>query len=73
MESGFQTSWLAAYSVSIVGSSQSVSSTQSEEYVALKQQYQQLSTDYKHLRQIIMEIKSQMASTCAPFFWAYGP
>jgi hypothetical protein len=41
--------------------------------VALKQQYQQLSTDYKHLRQIIMEIKSQMASTCAPFFWAYGP
>jgi hypothetical protein len=36
----------AAHSVSTVGSSQSVSSTQSKEFMALKQQYTQLSADY---------------------------
>jgi hypothetical protein len=36
-----------ARSVSTVGSSPSVSSTQSEEFMALKQQFEQLSTDYE--------------------------
>jgi len=56
--------------VSIVGSSQSASSTKSEEIVALKQQYQQLSMDYEQLCQIFI---SQMGGTCAPPFWPYGP
>jgi len=48
----------ATRSVSTVGSYQSVSSTQSDEFVSLKQQYQQLSADYEQLRQIVMDIKS---------------
>jgi hypothetical protein len=63
----------AARNVSMVGSSESVSSTQSEEIAALKQQYQQLSTDYKQLRQLVMDMRSQMGATCALFFWSYGP
>jgi len=70
----------AARSVSIVGSSQSVSNTQSEEIVALKQhtadltqQYKQLSADYEQLRQIIIDIRSQMDGMCAPPFLLYGP
>ncbi|KAL9376036.1 hypothetical protein Peur_030156 [Populus x canadensis] len=47
-------------SVSTVGSSPSVSNTQSEEFIALKQQYQQLSTNYDELRQIVMEMRSKM-------------
>jgi hypothetical protein len=39
----------SARSVSTVRSSPSVSSTQSEEFVALKQQYERLSTDYYQL------------------------
>jgi plasmid maintenance system antidote protein VapI len=41
----------SAYSISTVGSSPSISSTQSEEFVALKQQYERLSMDYDQLRQ----------------------
>jgi len=63
----------AACSVLTVGSSQSISSIQSEEIVALKQQYQQLSADYEQLCQIIMDMKSQMSGTCAPLFLPYGP
>jgi len=37
--------WVSS-SVSTVESSLSVSSTQSDEFMALKQQYEQLSTDY---------------------------
>jgi len=48
-----------ARSVSTVGSSPSVSNTQSEEFIALKQQYQQLSTNYDELRQIVMEMRSK--------------
>jgi hypothetical protein len=63
-----------ARSVSTVGSSPSVSSTQSEELVALKQQYQQLSTNYDELRQIVMELRSKMGDdTCAAPFLPYGP
>jgi len=55
-------------------SSPSVSSTQSEEFVALKQQYEWLSTNYDQLRQMVMEIRSRMGDdTCAALFWPYGP
>jgi hypothetical protein len=47
---------------------------QYEEFIALKQQYQQLSTNYDELRQIVMEMRSKMGDdTCAGPFWAYGP
>jgi len=64
----------SARSVSTVGSSSSVSNTQSEEFIALKQQYQQLSTNYDELRQIVTEMRSKMGDdTCAAPFWPYGP
>jgi len=64
----------SARSVSTVGSSASVSSTQSEEFIDLKQQYQQLSTNYDELRQIVIEMRSKMGdNTCAGPFWPYGP
>jgi hypothetical protein len=47
----------AARSVSTVGSSQLVSNTQSEEIVALKKQYQELSADYEQLRQLVMDMR----------------
>ena len=54
--------------------SPSVSSTQFEELIALKQQYQQLSTNYNELRHIVMEMRSKMGDdTCAGPFWPYGP
>jgi len=61
-------------SVSTVGSSPSVSSTQSEEFIALKQQYQQLSMNYDEFCQIVMEMRSKMGDdTCATLFLSYGP
>ena len=61
-------------SVSTVGSSPSVSSTQSKEFMDLKQQYQQLSMNYDQLRQMVMEMRSRMGDdTCATPFWPYGP
>jgi hypothetical protein len=64
----------SARRVSTVGSSPLVSSTQSEEFIALKQQYQQLSTNYDELRQIVMEMRSKMGDdTCVAPFWLYGP
>jgi hypothetical protein len=58
-----------ACSVSTVGSSSSISSTQSEEFMALKQQYERLSTDYDQLRQMVMHIRSRMGDdTCAAPF-----
>jgi len=64
----------SARSVSIIRSSPSVSSTQSEEFMALKQQYEQLSMNYDQLCQMVMEIRSRMADdTCAAPFWSYGP
>ena len=42
--------------------------------MALKQQYEQLSTNYDQLRQMVMEIRSRMGDdTCAAPFWSYGP
>jgi len=65
--------WMAR-SVSTVGSSSSVSSTQSEEFMALKQQYERLSTNYDQFRQMVMHIRSRMGDdTCAAPFWSYGP
>jgi len=64
----------SARNVSTIESSPSVSSTQSEEFMALKQQYEQLSTNYDQLCQMVMEIRSMMADdTCAAPFWPYGP
>jgi len=64
----------SARSVSTVGSSPSVSNTQFEEFIALKQQYQQLSTNYDELRQIVMEMRLKMGDdTCPAFFLPYGP
>ena len=62
----------AAHSVSTVGSSQIVASTQFGEFMALKQQYERLSTDYKQLRQMVMDIRSQMGDTYALLFWLFG-
>jgi hypothetical protein len=71
--------WVAC-SVSTIRSSQSVSSTQSQEFVALQQhmahlieKYEQLLVDYEQLCQMIMDMRSQMGGTCAPHFWPYGP
>jgi len=42
--------------------------------MALKQQYERLSTDYDQLRQMVMDIRSMMGDdTCAAPFWPYGP
>jgi hypothetical protein len=69
----------AARSVSTVGSSQSVSSTQSKKFVALKQhtahlteKYDQLSANYEQFRQMVMNLTSQSGDTCALPFWSYG-
>jgi hypothetical protein len=70
----------AACSVSTVGSSQSVSSIQSKEFVALKQHTAQLTEKYDHLsaeyaqhktnheqlREMVMNMASQKGDTCAP-------
>jgi len=64
----------SACSISTVGSSLSVSSTQSEEFMALKQHYERLSTDYDQLRQMVMEMRSRMSDdTCASPSWSYNP
>jgi hypothetical protein len=64
----------STHSVSTVGSSPSVLSTQSDELVALKQQYQQLSTNYDQLYQMVMEMRSKIGdNTCAAPFLPYGP
>jgi hypothetical protein len=69
----------AARSVSTVGSSQSVSSTQSKEFVALQQhtaqlteKYENLSVNYEQLHQLVMNMTSQSGDTCVPPFWPYN-
>jgi hypothetical protein len=37
------------------------------------QKYEQLSADYEQLRQMVMDMRSQMGGTCALSFWSYGP
>jgi hypothetical protein len=42
--------------------------------MALKQQYGQLSTDYQHLHQMIIDIRSKMSDDiCTPLFWPFRP
>jgi len=42
--------------------------------MALKQQYAQLSADYQHLHQMIMDIRSKIGDdTCTPSFWLFHP
>ena len=56
----------SSFSVSTVGSSPSVLSTQFEEFMA--------STNYDQLCPMVMEIRSRMGNdTCAAPFWSYGP
>ena len=77
----------AARSVSTVGSSQSVSSTQSKEFVALQQhtapltekydhlaaEYAQQKVDHEQLREKVMNMASHSGDTCAPHpFWPYN-
>jgi len=74
-----------ARSVSTVGSSQSILSTQSLEFTTLLQQgvqehtthlnekYERLSADYEELRRMVMDIRSQMDGTRTPSYWPYGP
>jgi hypothetical protein len=63
----------SARSVSTVGSTPSVTSTQSEELTALKQQYQQLLTNYNELRHIVIEMRSKMGDdTCAGWWYVPG-
>jgi hypothetical protein len=59
----------SARSTSIVGSSSLELSTQSEKLLALKQQYERLSTDYAQLHQMVMEIRSKLGDDpcAAPF------
>ena len=68
----------AARSVSTVGSSQSVSSIQSKEFMALQQhmaqltkKYEHLSMNYEQLRHMVMNMASQSDYTCAPPFLPY--
>ena len=70
-----------ARSVSTVGSLQSISTTQSQEFVTLQQhtthlieEYERLYADYDELRRMAMDIRSQIGGTCAsslllPNFW----
>jgi len=69
-----------ARSVSTIGCSQSVLSTWSSEFTALLDQgvqehmlhlnekYKGLSVDYKELRRMVMDMRSQMGVTCAPAY-----
>jgi hypothetical protein len=67
--------------------SQTVSSTQSKEFVALQKYtaqltqkydhlstgYTQLSVNYEQLRQMVMNMASHSGDTCAPpFFWSFN-
>jgi len=69
-----------ARSVSTIESSQSISSTQFQEFTALQQhttnlieKYERLSKDCEQLCQMVMDMRLQMGGTCAPSFWPYGP
>jgi hypothetical protein len=65
------------HSVSIIGNSQLLPSTQSSKFATLLQQrvqehtthlnekYEWLSADYEELHRMVMDIRSQMGGTCA--------
>jgi len=65
----------AARSVSTIGSSKSVSSTQSEDIMAMKQhttnlteKYEQLSVNYEQFHLMVMNMTGQSGDTCALSF-----
>ena len=74
-----------ACSVSTIGFSQSVPSTQTLEFKEILDQwvqarttyidadYEQLSTEMTELLWLVMEMRSQMSGTCAPPYWPYDP
>jgi hypothetical protein len=76
--------WIA-HSISTVGCSQSVLSTQSLELASLLNQgvlertthlnekYEQLSTDYEEFCWMVMDMRSHMGGTCASFYCLHGP
>jgi hypothetical protein len=39
----------------------------------LTEKYEWLSVDYEQLRQMVMDMRSQMGGTCAIPFWPYDP
>jgi hypothetical protein len=39
----------------------------------LNEKYEQLSADYEELRQVVMEMRSQMGGTCASLYWPHIP
>lgn len=71
--------WMA-HSVSTVRSSQSVSSIQSQEFMALQhhtthltKKFRQFSVNYEKLCQVVMDMRSQLGGKCPLLFWLYGP
>jgi hypothetical protein len=72
------------YSVSTVGCSHSIPSTQSLEFVAfldqrvqkytahLNENYELFSVNYEELCQMVMDTRSQMSGTCVPFYWPHS-
>lgn len=70
-------------SVSTIGCSQSIPSTQSSKFIALLDQevkeylvhlnekHEQLSVNFKELCQIVMDMRSQISGTCAPSYWPH--
>jgi hypothetical protein len=68
-----------ACSVLTIESSQSILSTQSQEFAALQEhtahlteKYERISADYEELRQVVMDMRLQMSGTCTFSFWPYG-
>jgi hypothetical protein len=76
--------WMT-HSVSTVGWSQLVLSTQSPEFAALLDQevyerithlnekYERLSTNYEELCWVVMEMISQIGDICEPPYWPHDP
>jgi DNA-directed RNA polymerase subunit L len=72
-------------SVSIVGCSQSIPSTQTPEFTMmldqrvkartthLNEKFERLIDDYEELRRLVLEMRSQMDGTYAPHNWRHGP
>ena len=69
-----------ACSVSTIGSSQLVASTQSQKFTTLQEhtahlteKYERLSANYKELYRMVMDMRSHMGGTCMPPFSPFGP
>jgi DNA-directed RNA polymerase subunit L len=72
-------------SVSIVGCSQSIPSTQTPEFTMmldqrvkartthLNEKFERLIDNYEELCRLVLEMRSQMDGTCAPHKWRHSP